>query len=148
MAASGSSNGFPWKPFLILHRRDALPLHRARDENRGLARRRDGLTERRVDRVEVVAVERDRVPPESLRAGDVRVEIPADHRLAALAEPVDVDDRREVVEPEVRGVLERLPHRALGHLAVAAEHPHAARQVLEVLRGKRHPDADRKSLTE
>ena len=133
---------------LVLHGRDALPLHRARDENRRRSRRRDGLTQRIVDRVEVVAVERDRVPAECLRAGDVRVEIPPDHRLATLTEPVDVDDRREVVEPEVRRVLERLPHRALGHLAVAAEHPYAARQMLEVLRGERHPDADRKSLTE
>ena len=105
-------------------------------------------TECSVDRVEVVAVELDRVPAERLRSRDVRVEIPADHRLAALAEPVDVDDRREVVELEVRGVLERLPHRALGHLAVAAEHPHAARQALEVLRRKRHADADREALTE
>ncbi len=133
---------------LVLHRRDALPLHRARDENRGLSRRRDGPTERGVDRVEVVAVERDRIPPERLGARDVRVEVPSDHRLATLAEPVDVDDRREVVELEVRSVLERLPHRALGHLAVAAQHPHAARQALEVLRGERHPDADRKALAE
>ena len=133
---------------LVLHGRDALPLHRPRDENRRLPRRRDGLTERGVDRVEVMAVERDRVPPESLRAGDVRVEVPAHHRLATLPEPVDVDDRREVVEPEMRGVLERLPHRALGHLAVAAQHPHTARQALEVLRGERHPDADRETLTE
>jgi hypothetical protein len=53
------------------------------------------------------------------------------HRLAALAEPVDVDDRDQVVELVVRGVLERLPLGALGNLAVAAERPDAERQPVE-----------------
>ena len=45
------------------------------------------------------------------------------HGRAALAEPVDVDDRDQVVEAGVAGVLEGLPHRALGQLGVAAEDP-------------------------
>src|SRR3712207_8305116 len=38
------------------------------------------------------------VPAEGRRAALVGVEVPADHRLAGLAETVDVDDRRQVVE--------------------------------------------------
>ena len=82
---------------------------------------------------------------EAVRVGR---EIPAVHRLAALAEPVDVDDRRQVVELVERGVLGRLPHRALGHLAVAADHPDAERQPVEPLAGERHADADRQALPE
>ena len=136
------------EPVLVLDGGDALPLQRPGDHDRRLARRRDRVREGRVDRVEVVPVDLERVPAERLGARDVRVEIPADHRLAALAEAVHVDDRREVVELEVRGVLERLPHRALGHLAVAAEHPHAVRDAVEVLAGERHADADRQALAE
>ena len=63
------------------------------------------------------------------------------HRLAALAEPVDVDDGYEVVELAVGRVLEGLPHRALGHLAVAAERPDAVGDPVESL--PRQGDADR-----
>ena len=133
---------------LVLDRRHALPLLRAGDDDRRPAGCRDGLRIGLVDRLEVVAVDLDRVPAERLGARRVRVEIPAHHRLAALAEPVDVDDRGEVVEAVVRCVLERLPHRALRHLAVAAQHPHPGRQLLELLRGERHADADREPLPE
>ena len=133
---------------LVLDGRDALSLDRARDDDGGLPGRRNRLAERLVDRVDVVPVDLDRVPAERFRARGVDVEVPADHRLAALAEPVHVDDRREVVELVVGGVLEGLPHRALGHLAVAAEHPHAGREVLEVLRRERHPHTDREALAE
>src|SRR5213076_95803 len=78
----------------------------------------------------------------------VRVEIPAVHGLAALSEAVDVDDRGQVVEPVEGRVLERLPHRALGDLAVPAKHPDAVREPVELLAGERDPEAVRKSLPE
>ena len=127
----------------VLDRRDALALDRARDEHRRLAGRRDRFRVRAVDLLDRVPVHRDRVPAECLRALDVRVQIPADHRLAALAEAVHVEDRGQVVEVVVRGVLERLPHRALGELAVTAEHPHAERKAVEVLPRQGDADADR-----
>ena len=43
---------------------------------------------------------------------------------AALAEPVDVDDRDQVGQLVVRRLVQGLPDRALGQLAVAAQHPH------------------------
>ena len=107
-----------------------------------------GLGERAVDLVDVVAVDLDRVPAEGPCAVGVGVEIPAVHRLAGLAEPVDVDDRGQVVEAVVCGVLERLPDRSLGHLAVAAQDPYAVGQLIEALAGERDADADRQSLAE
>ena len=70
------------------------------------------------------------------------------HGRAALAEPVDVDDRDQVVEAGVAGLLEGLPHRALGQLGVAAEHPDPEVGALEPLAGERDPDRDRQALAE
>ena len=132
----------------VLDRLDALALLRAGDDHRRLAGRLARLGVGGVDRVVVVAVDRDRVPAERLGPLDVAVEVPADHRLAGLAEPVDVDDRRQVVEAVEGGVLERLPHRALGHLGVAAQAPHAVGQPVELLARDRHADRDRQALAE
>ena len=106
------------------------------------------LRERTVDLLDVVTVDLDRVPAEGASTLGVGVEIPAVHRLARLAEAVHVDDRREVVEPVVSRVLERLPDRPLRHLAVAAQHPDAVRQMVESLAGERDADADRQALAE
>ena len=46
------------------------------------------------------------------------------------------------------GVLERLPDRSLGHLAVAAQHPDVVGHLLEALAGDRDADADRQPLPE
>jgi hypothetical protein len=48
----------------------------------------------------------------------------------------------------VGGVLERLPDRALGHLAVAGENPDAVRSGVDRLRGERDADADWKAEAE
>ena len=74
--------------------------------------------------------------------------VPAEHRLAGLAEPVDVDDRDDVVQALPAGVLEGLPHRALGHLGVAAQAPDAVGQLVEAARGHRDADGDRQALAE
>ena len=70
------------------------------------------------------------------------------HGRAALAEPVDVDDRDQVAQLGVAGVLEGLPHRALGQLGVAAEHPDPQVGVLEPVAGERDADRDRQALAE
>ena len=95
-----------------------------------------------------MAVDLDRAPAEGAGAGGVGGGVPAEHRLAALAEAVDVDDRDEVVQAGVRGARERLPHRALGELAVAGEHPDAVGQAVERLAGERDADADGQSEAE
>ena len=133
---------------LILDLRVALALQRSRDHRRRLAGRLLRLLVGAVDLVHVVPVDRDRVPAEGAEPLGVRVELPAVPRLAALAQPVDVDDRRQVVELLERRGVERLPHRAFGQLAVAADHPGAEGQPVELLAGEREADADRKALTE
>ena len=67
------------------------------------------------------------------------------HCFAALAKPVHVEDRDQVVEFIESGVFERLPHRALGRLAVSAQHPYARGRVLQ-LSGERDADGDREAL--
>ena len=135
-------------PVLVLDLLRALALDRPRDDHDGLPGELERLRVRAVDRLDVVAVDLDRVPAERARPVRVRVEVPAVHRLAALAEPVDVDDRDEVVQLVVGGVLECLPLRALGDLAVAQEHPDPEGQPVELLAGERHPDAVGKALSE
>ena len=133
---------------LVLDRLHALALDRLGHDHGRRARRLEGLGVRGVDRLHVVAVDLDRMPAEGLRPLRVRVEIPAVHRLAALAEPVHVDDRDQVVELLVPGMLERLPHRALGHLAVAAQHPDPVREPVEPLARERDAHAVRKALAQ
>ena len=133
---------------LVLDLLHALALDRLGDDHRRDAARLGGLRVGAVDRLDVVAVDLDRMPAEGLRPVRVRVEIPAVHRLAALAEPVDVDDRRQVVELLVGRVLEGLPDGALGDLAVAAENPDAVRQAIEPLARERDAHAVGQSLSE
>ena len=118
---------------LVLDRLDAFALDRAGDHDGRLARGAGSLRVRTVDRLDVVAVDLDRLPAERMRAVAVDVQVPADHCLAALPEAVDVDDRRQVVELVVRRVLEGLPDGALGGLAVSEEHPRAIGKPGEVL---------------
>ena len=133
---------------LVLDLLDALALERVRHDHGGLAVRVERLRVRAVDLLEVVPVDLDRLPAEGLGPLRVRVQIPAVHRLAALPEPVHVDDRGQVLELVERGVLEGLPHRALGHLAVAAQAPDPVREPVEVLAGEGDADRDRQPLAE
>jgi hypothetical protein len=70
------------------------------------------------------------------------------HRLAALAEPVDVDDHREVGEALLAGVVDRLPDRSLSHLGVAAQRPHPVGQMIEVTGAEGDAGGDRHALAE
>ena len=42
--------------------------------------------------------------------------------LAALPQGVDIDHGTQVVEPQLRGRLSRLPHRTLGRLPITQQH--------------------------
>ena len=127
---------------------DAVALLRPRDDHRRAPAGGEGRGECRIDRRDVVPVDLDRLPAERLRPNAVRIEIPAVHRLAGLAEPVDVDDRGQVVERVEAGVLERLPDRALGHLGVAAQAPDPIRKPIQLLAGERDAHRDRQALTQ
>src|SRR5581483_6736874 len=104
--------------FLVLDRLDALALDRPGDDHGRPAAGRRRLRVRGVDLLDVVTVDLDRVPAEGAGALDVAAQVPAVHRFATLPEPVHVENGGQVVEAVVAGVLERLPDRALGRLAV------------------------------
>ena len=95
----------------VLDRAHALALDRARDDRDRLPVAGQRLLVGAVDLVEVVAVDLDRPPAERLRPPHIRGGVPAEHRLAALAEPVHVDDRDQVVEAS-RGLRGRRPPRS------------------------------------
>jgi len=94
-----------------------------------------------VDLGDVMPVDDDGSTAERLGAPPVGAHVPFQFGGAALAEPVHVDDRGEVAELVVGGLVQRLPHRPLGHLAVAAQHPHLIRQLVQAAPGQRdaHP---------
>ncbi len=144
----GLRQGLAVLSLAVLHGRDALALEGAGDDRGGLSPGGQGLAVGTVDGVDVVAVDLDRVPSEGPETARVGVEVVAVPGGAALAEAVDVDDHGEVVEVLVPGVFGGLPHRSLGQLAVAAQHPHAEVGVLEPLAGQRDADAHGQSLAE
>ena len=148
IARSGSSSGLPWNPFLSSTSATPWPLSVRAITSVGppvvaiASAYARSISSTSCPSIAIACQPNARAPL------DVDVEIPPDHRLAALPEPVHVEDRREVVELVVRAVLEGLPDRALGRLAVAAQDPDAVRKPVEVLPGERHPDADRQTLSE
>src|SRR5205807_9353886 len=93
-------------------------------------------------------VEFNGVPAEGANAGGIGTRVPAELGLAALAETVDVEDRRDVVELVVRRLVERLPDRAFRDLAVAEHDPDVVRQLVEHFAVEGHADADWEALAE
>ncbi len=101
---------------LVLHGCDALSLQGGGEDRGRPVVSRGCFRVGAVDLLDVVTVDLDRMPSERARAAREHIGAAPGHRLAPLAEPVHVDDRRQVGEPVVRSVLERLPHRPFGHL--------------------------------
>ena len=130
---------------LILEPGNTLALDRLRHDHGRPPIALDRFRERGIDGGDVVSVGCDRTAAERACPLEVTVDLPPVHRLSALAETVDVDDHDEVVELVVRGVLERLPDRALRHLAVSAQDPDAVGRLFQALAGKRDTDADGKA---
>ena len=133
----------------VLHLGGAAALDGARQyDGRPLAAEVAGLGQGLVDRRDVVALDLEHPGAERLRPAPVGVQVPAEVGGTALAEPVDVDDGDQVGQLVVGGLVERLPHRPLGHLAVAAQHPDPVRQLVQVFAGQRDADAVRQALAE
>ena len=132
--------------FLVLDLRKSLALDRLGDDHRRLARRGKRLPVGAVDRHHVVPVDHDREAPERLHPATVHVHGPAVLRLAALAEPVDIQDRGEVGQLVVPCFVQRLPDRTFGQLGVAAKRPDVVRKLVQVLPGQGDADRDRQPL--
>ena len=118
------------------------------DDRRLLPAEVSGLGQGPVDRGDVVPVDDEGPGPERGHAAAVGLGVPAVLGGAALAEPVDVDDGDQVGQLVVRGLVEGLPDRALGHLAVAAQDPDPVRQFVQVLAGQRDANAVGQPLAE
>src|SRR5439155_4050726 len=101
-----------------------------------------------VDGDGVMAVDHDRVTAEGPDPRRVRLDVPFELRRPALSEAIDVEDRGEVRQTLVSGVVEALPDRSLGELAVSGERPDVERGVQRALRGERLADRDGEPLTE
>ena len=133
----------------VLHLGEAAALAGpGHDDRRLLAAEVAGLGEGLVDRGDVVPVDDDGPGPERGHPAAVGLGVPAELGGAALAEPVDVEDRDQVGQLVVGGLVEGLPHRALGHLAVSAQDPDPVRQFVQVLAGQRDADAVGQALAE
>jgi hypothetical protein len=133
---------------LVLDRGDSLAFSGARDDDRRAAARCTRCGVCLVDRVEVVTVDYQRFPAERTGAVSVGLGVPAVHRLAALPEPVHVDDDGQVVESPVGRVFERLPDRSLRHLAVADQHPDPVWAWIDGLRRESDADTDGQAETQ
>src|SRR5260370_337060 len=72
-------------------------------------------------------------PAEGADARGVNPRVPAPFRLAALTEPVHVEDRCQVVEFVVRRLVEALPDGAFRDFAIPEHNPDAVRQPVEQL---------------
>ena len=132
---------------LVLDRGHPRALLRAGEDRGGsVSLQRPGVGV--VDRLEVVPVNLLHVPAAGARPRRQRGGVPLVHGRATLAETVDVDDRDQVAEARVSSVLERLPHRPLGHLGVAAEHPYPEVGGFETGGGERDADRDGEALAE
>ena len=95
-----------------------------------------------------MTVDHERAGAEGFEAPLVDVEVPTEIGRPALPEPVDVRHHDEVGQFVIGRLVDGFPDRALGELAVAAEHPDPERKVLEVPAGERNAHAVRQALTE
>ena len=123
----------------VLHLGEPAALTGPGQDHGGLARAAH-RGERLVDLAEVMPVDRNGTTAERLNPFGIRLQIPAQLGRAALAQAVHIDDRRQVAQPVVGRLVQRLPHRPFRHLAVAAQHPHPVAQLIEIPPGQGHPD--------
>jgi hypothetical protein len=94
---------------LVLDLGEALALHRF-GEHDGRVTSVPGRCQRLVDLGDVVSVDGDGGAAEGLGTPLVGGHVPFQLGGATLAEPVHVDDRGEVAELVVGGLVQRLPH--------------------------------------
>ena len=131
----------PCQPFLSSSSGTPLPLIGPGQHHRGSVVAGPGLRQRLIDRHRVVTVDDERTTAEGLHPGSVAVQVPLQLRRPALAQAVDVDDGGEIAEPVVARLVEGLPDRAFGGLAVPAQDPDVIGKLVEVFPGQ--TDADR-----
>ena len=142
------AEGLAVPSFLVRHERDARAFHGLRDDAGGFL----GLGERflvgRINGGDVVAVDLDGMPPEGAGAGGVDGCIPTEFRRSPLAQSVHVQNGDHVAQLVVAGLVEGFPDGAFGQLAIAQQHPHMERQLVDILAAQCHSNPDRQALPE
>ena len=110
---------------LVFDAGNAVALERARQDHRGTPGDRPRLGVGVEQRVHVVPVDNDGVPPEGAPFGRVLLHVVLPHRRAALAQAIDVGDPHEVVDGVKRGRLRRFPDGAFSGFAIPEQHVRA-----------------------
>ena len=105
------------------------------DKAGGFALGRLGIVEGFTDCLNVVTVDDNGVPPESLHPGTVDLHVVLEGGRLALSKTVDVKDSDEIVELVVAGKGGGLPDATLGTLPVTHHTEHSVAMVAEVDRG-------------
>ena len=133
-------------PFLVLQEGDAGAFHGlGQDDQRLRAQAHRG--QHFGDFLKVMAVNFLRAPAEGLEAPLVGAKVAAQRRGLALAEPVDIHNRNEVVQVVDARQRCRFPHRAFGAFAVAEQDIGPVVQIVH-LRAQRHADPHGQSLAQ
>src|SRR5579885_3003286 len=118
---------------LVLDLRESLALDCFGDNERRLLVLLRRLDVGCLNLIEVMAVNFNGMPAERAGACSVGVAIPAEHRLAALAEAVHNEDAYEVAQLIVSCKLQRLIDRTFGHLTIAQHYPDTIGQFVQIL---------------
>ncbi len=88
------------------------------------------------------------VPAERFRAPRVRVDVVAEHRLAPLPDPVDVQHADEVVQPAVGCERHPFPHGAFGDFAVTQQDERVVWELVDILGVQSQAEANGQRLAE
>jgi hypothetical protein len=104
-----------------LDAREALALHRLREDHARRAPAAGRAPQRRRDLRHVMPVDDQRAPAKGGEATLVGAHVVVEHGRPRLAETVHVDDADQVIDLRVGGQLGGFPHRALGDLAITHE---------------------------
>src|SRR5437879_9334563 len=131
---------------LVLDFTEALPLDRARDHDRRLGGRFPCLLQGLVDLFQVVAIDDDRPAAEGLNPVTIDIGLPFVFGWSPLAEAIDVENGGEVGEAVEAGLVQPLPDRAFGQLAIARKGPDVIREAVELATGERDSDGKRQAL--
>lgn len=78
----------------------------------------------------------------------VRLDRMTKGRLLTLTQPVHIEDGHQVVQLVLAGKMQRLPHTALGRLAVSQQTVDAVAGLVEMLRGVGHARSTAQTLAE
>ena len=132
--------------FLVLQERDAGAFHRLGQDGQRL-RAQAHRGKHFGDLLQIMAIDLLGAPAEGLKAPFVGAKVTRERRGLALAEPVDIHNRDEVVQVVDACQRGRLPDRAFRAFAIAEQHIGPVVQVVQ-LRAQRHAHPDRQPLAQ